>query len=1262
MFTSFLTPATGTEVTMATRMPTVEPLEEGEDPYRWIQRFEICASLNDWKEDKKRNAFLALIGKKTFNLLADAILPSKLEQKSYEDLSKLLTKEVKGEKPVIACRYEFHKAKQEADESIATYSRRLRQLSEDCKFGDPQDRLRDQFIFGLHSKEILRKLLEEDITQLTWERVTSVATVCEAVQKGEKDMSGSSVLLTRQMKGRQYLQSSAGESKRSVQKDRPVGKFGKEVTCFCCGKAGHLKSECRFRTRKCDSCGKEGHLKSVCKTSKAHGKKLQGPSNVRLMQEQQHSDQTSDEEQVCKIFSLSASKNRISRTVQINGTVVDMVFDTGADASLISMDTFKRLEKPTEVVPTSRSFKDFQGNCVPLCGQSMVAVKFNGITTELPIFIVDNPNAATIYGLEWLRALEPQLNVCQVKNFKAQLTLKEGSVPVFFKPRLLPYGLRDSVKEELDRMENDGVLRKVDQSEWATPIVTVRKSNGKIRICGDYKVTVNKCLCDMVSTTPSIEDVLNQLGGAKVFSVIDLSNAYLQLPVDEASAKILTLSTSFGLYEPQALAYGVKQAPAIFQGFMDRLLTSEKSVISYQDDILVYGKSHQEHDDQLESIKRILRENNVSVNYNKSALNRTSVKFLGLEISNDGIRPAVDKMEVIQGLAEPTSVKELRSFLGLAEFYSRFIPNLSTLKEPLAVLVRQDEKWRWTSKERKAFEIIKTKILKSKVIRPFEPHDSVTKLTTDASPYGLGAVLEQSNGPVLFISKTLSKAERNYAQIEREALAIVWAVKRLHKYLYARKFTLVTDHHPLKYIFDPAKSLNSLSTARIQRWAVALMSYDYHVECRRSEEIPVADALSRLKSSNADSQQFDVSSVQDTLLTVPIAKEEIRRESLKDAVMRKLFAQVKFGWTEAGKRYLKDFARFQNEISIESGILYRGIRIIVPTGLRKHVLSTLHEGHMAAERMKSIARQCVWWPSIDSDIELLAKTCSNCQSQKDHAKCAWTPWPQETEKWSRVHIDFAGPLRNGKFCLVIVDAYSKWAEVHLMSSTTTEETILRLRRTFAQEGVPPVLVSDNGPQFASKEMSNWLRAIGCKHILTPPYHPRSNGLAERFVRDLKNHLRAAQDESNMQANIDRFLLQYRNSKHSATGKAPAELMRGHLLRGPIFQLAKDPVWAKVYGDHRSKWVPGVVIGAEGKTIVNIEGDDGRLMRRHVEQTKPRLVGEEKSSIGSQSSMSSRLNKGQIEIPREPIKRFLSARNRQPPDRLTYERLGTPGMK
>ena len=274
---------------------------------------------------------------------------------------------------------------------------------------------------------------------------------------------------------------------------------------------------------------------------------------------------------------------------------------------------------------------------------------------------------------------------------------------------------------------------------------------------------------------------------------------------------------------------------------------------------------------------------------------------------------------------------------------------------------------------------------------------------------------------------------------------------------------------------------------------------------------------------------------------------------------------------------------------------------------RSEVLRRLHEGHIGGDAMKSLARQSVSWPSMDRDIAALVKRCDECCKSKNYSKKIPTSWPEETQKWSRVHIDLAGPLDGGHMALVLVDAFSRWPEVHLMSSTTATEVMKRLRRTFSQEGVPNTLVSDNGPQFACEEMEKWLSHIGCKHILTPPYHPRSNGLAERFVRTLKNHIRCGRGKD-LQSVVDRFLLQYRNSSHSTTGVAPAVLMRGKLLRSPITALSGigDKVWVRKHLDKDQPWKDAEVIGLEGRSLLKVLDEDSRTQRFHVEDTKERV--------------------------------------------------------
>ena len=521
----------------------------------------------------------------------------------------------------------------------------------------------------------------------------------------------------------------------------------------------------------------------------------------------------------------------------------------------------------------------------------------------------------------------------------------------------------------------------------------------------------------------------------------------------------------------------------------------------YQDNIYVHANSRIAHDERLSTVLERLRNLKFQLNEKKCRTALREINILGTVINGRDARPDPEKMAVITSLPAPTSAKEVRSFLGLVQFYGRFIPRLSTMKEPLTKLTRNGQPFVWQAEQKKAFNLLKSSLCKDAMLRIFDPKQEVV-LRCDASPVGIGAVLEQQQRPVLFVSKTLSVAERNYAQIEREALAIVWTVRRLHKYLIGGNFVLVTDNQPLQFIFNPSKAIPTVAAARIQRWALFLMGYDFKIVRVSSEQNAAADFLSRSGCKSAEAETFDINAVHYIGAPPPIDKRRVLKASKQDPLLCELFNCTRNGWSDKSCRgRLNSYAPFRFELSIHESLLYRGQRLVVPQSLQKQVISALHEGHPGAAAMKAIARQCVWWLGIDKHIDSAARSCVSCCSAKGQSKSTWLPWPAENESWSRVHIDFAGPFKNGQYALVMVDAYSKWPEVHLMSSITSAETIKRL-----QEGVPRVLVSDNGPSLVSAEMEQWLAALGCRHIRTPPFHPRSNGQAERFLRTLKERL------------------------------------------------------------------------------------------------------------------------------------------------------------
>ena len=417
----------------------------------------------------------------------------------------------------------------------------------------------------------------------------------------------------------------------------------------------------------------------------------------------------------------------------------------------------------------------------------------------------------------------------------------------FFKPRPISYALWQKVEDELDRLQREGVITPVTFSDWATPIVPIVKPDGSVCICGDYKVTINAVAKLETYPLPKIEDLFTALSGGTVFSKLDLSHAYQQIVVHEDSRQYTTINTHKGLFRYQRLPFGIASAPAIFQRTMETLLSNIPGVVVYLDDILVSGKDADIHLDQV--MERLERAG-LTLKQSKCTYGVSSVEYLGHVIDKDGLRPSPSKVEAIQAAPEPKDTTELKSFLGLLNYYSKFLPNLAVVLSPLYRLLHKKIKWSWSDKETEAFQKAKSLLQSSNLLVHYDSQKEII-VSCDASPYGLGAVLghkleDGSERPVAYISRTLSQPERNYSQLDKEGLAVIYAVKKFHHYLSGCKFTIYSDHKLLKYLFSEVQPTPRMAAARIQRWALILGSYQYTIQYRQGNKMCNADALSRL--------------------------------------------------------------------------------------------------------------------------------------------------------------------------------------------------------------------------------------------------------------------------------------------------------------------------------------------------------------------------------------------------------------------------------
>jgi hypothetical protein len=877
-------------------------------------------------------------------------------------------------------------------------------------------------------------------------------------------------------------------------------------------------------------------------------------------------------------------------SLRVESIEVYFEVDSGASVSVMSFAQFKRLFPMIPLEPSPLTLKSASGRDLKVVGQVWVWVESPAKRENLKLFVVESDLKVPLLGRSWLDVLLPswrgmlkinQVNASEeslramypsvfdgertakISSFKAHIKLKEGCVPIFRRAYDVPLKIRDKVKMELGKLVEAGIFEPIRHSEWASPLVIVPKKNGELRLCVDYKNTVNTIIERDKYPLPRLDDILTGLSGGRVFVTLDLSRAFMQLEVSEESKEPLTVNTMFGLYRVHRLPYGVSSAPSIFQGVMDSILQGLEGVYCYIDDVVIVGGSFDECKERTCLVLDRLNRHGIRVNSDKCDFFKQNIMYLGHFIDESGIRPAEGKMKAIAECPTPVNVQQLKSFLGMFNFYGKFIPMSSTLLSPLYRLTQKNAPFLWSKEQESAFCRSKELLLNSNVLTFYQPQLPLV-LITDASPYGVGAVLchviDGVEKPIWCASATLTPAEKNYAQIEREALAIVFGVRRFHKFLYGQQFTIVTDAQVLKRILGPKVGIPTLAASRLQRWALILASYDYDVVYRKNVEN--ADMLSRLPLPMETTG--DVECV--FQIEGPLDNEDIIAQSKVDKVLQKVMQFTQAGWPKCCEEGLKPYFVRRHELTVSEGCLCWGNRVIVPRVLRGKVLQMLHEQHIGIVRMKLLARQMVWWPGVEKDIEDVIVNCETClvtQARVPQHKYL-VPWPETVQPWERVHLDLLS--FQGHHILVLVDSYSKWMEAWLMEGTSAQMVILKLRTFMAVFGIPQEIVSDNGPPFQSAEFTLFCKQNNIKVTKSPPYHPPSNGLAERGVRTIKDnlakqhvdmlnsHLRGDlvnQSKPVIEHHLINFLISYRNTPSSVTSVSPASLIFKHQPRTPL---------------------------------------------------------------------------------------------------------------
>ena len=597
-------------------------------------------------------------------------------------------------------------------------------------------------------------------------------------------------------------------------------------------------------------------------------------------------------------------------------------------------------------------------------------VAYEGQSAQLPLIVVQG-EGPILLGRNWLQKIQLNWNKIHytpsagleellgrfpeifqegrgtLQGFEAKIHVDPGATPRFCRARTVPYAMRGLVEEELSRLVTEGTLEPVASSEWAAPIVAVLKGDKKsVRICGDFKMTVNPVSKLDKYPIPRVEDIFATLENGKFFTKLDLSQAYLQLPLDSESRKYMVINTHKGLFRYTRLPYGVASAPGIFQRVMESLLQGIPGVTVYIDDILISSATEEEHLKALEEVLRRLAQVGLRVKKPKCKFMVPSVEYLGYRIDAAGLHPIADKVQAVVDVRTPTNVTELRSFLGLLTYYGKFLPNLSTLLAPLYKLLRKGVSWQWGNAQDGAFRKSKKLLSSSPLLCHFDSKLPLT-LACDASAYGIGAVLahrlpDGSEKPIAYASRTLNAAERNYSQLEKEGLSCIFGVKRFYAYLFGHHFELVTDHKPLLGLFGEHKPTSPQASARVRRWSLYLAMFEYTLKFRGTKEHANADALSRLplpvEPASVETPP-ELVLLTDHLSESPVTAAEICSWTRKDPELAPVVQYLQQGWPRPNSHQvnsaLAPYLARQSELSLYDGCVLWGTRVVVPRPWRE---------------------------------------------------------------------------------------------------------------------------------------------------------------------------------------------------------------------------------------------------------------------------------------------------------------------------------------
>lgn len=738
----------------------------------------------------------------------------------------------------------------------------------------------------------------------------------------------------------------------------------------------------------------------------------------------------------------------------------------------------------------------------------------------------------------------------------------------------------EELKKQLEELTKTGFIRP-SKSPFGAPILFVKKKDGSMRMCVDYRA-LNNITIKNSYPLPRIDELFDRLQGAKYFSKIDLRSGYHQIRIHPDDVPKTAFRTRYGHFEFLVLPFGLTNAPGTFMHLMHETFRKflDDFVLVFLDDILIYSKTLEEHEQHVRQVLEVLRKEKLYAKESKCELVKPEVEFLGHVVGRDGVRMMEEKVKAVNDWPTPKKVTDVRAFLGTAGYYRNFIKGFSGIAAPLSSLTKDNVKFEWRGQHQAAFDRLKRAIKEGPVLAIPDPNLPFL-VHTDASGFAVGAVLsqKQTDGhvrPVAFLSKKMLDAETRYPVHEQELLAIIHALKSWRHYLYGRKFTVYTDHHSLQHF-----KTQPMLSGRQSRWKDIIANFDFDIVYIQGKTNTVADGLSRRSDHQMQHSSellicliFTARSNPPTGSNRPLAptiasssQPEPRRISPESALLADIF--------EASKKDTSYLAALKNPnrtrsnpYTVQGGLLYRDDRIYLPNDLALHtrILQECHDsptaGHLGKAKTTELVKRRFYWPGMDEDIARYVTTCDACQRNKPSQQAKMgqlQPLPIPVRPWQMFSMDLITQLprsRSNKDAIVVfVDKLTKLTHYCATCTTVTAPELARItiQEVVRLHGIPEAILSDRDPRFTAHFWRAFWSQLGTSLTMSTAYHPQTDGQTERQNRTLEEMLRARINfqQDDWDEHLAAAELAFNNSIHASTGFTPFYLNYGQEVQMPL---------------------------------------------------------------------------------------------------------------